>query len=82
MRSIKVDYVSSAGFQLNYISLHYIFITQSYHIAKCLFLLQIYGLEEGLHGFHIHATGDLDDECRAAGGHFNPEGVSHAISSL
>ncbi len=38
--------------------------------------IQIYGLEEGLHGFHVHAEGALTDECRDAGGHFNPFEVS------
>ena len=35
----------------------------------------ISGLKPGAHGFHIHATGDVGDDCKAAGGHFNPDGV-------
>ena len=31
----------------------------------------------GLHGFHIHEKGSCDDEGKAAGGHYNPEGVQH-----
>lgn len=36
---------------------------------------QIYGLKPGLHGFHVHMNGDLGDNCKAAGGHFNPDEV-------
>ena len=34
------------------------------------------GLEPGSHGFHIHAVGDTGDQCKAAGGHYNPFQVS------
>ena len=36
---------------------------------------RIFGLEPGKHGFHVHAVGDLGDDCKAAGGHFNPQMV-------
>jgi len=39
---------------------------------------RIYGLSPGLHGFHIHMNGDLDDSCKAAGGHFNPDMNPHS----
>jgi len=33
----------------------------------------------GLHGLHVHETGDCSDpEAKAAGGHFNPLGAPHA----
>jgi Cu-Zn family superoxide dismutase len=33
----------------------------------------------GLHGLHVHMTGDCSDpEAKAAGGHFNPFGAPHA----
>ena len=36
----------------------------------------IFGLKPGLHGFHVHQEGNLLDNCKASGGHFNPSGVS------
>ncbi|KAB7496026.1 Superoxide dismutase [Cu-Zn] [Armadillidium nasatum] len=38
---------------------------------------KITGLTPGLHGFHIHETGDLGNQCKNAGGHFNPFGEDH-----
>ncbi|XP_069987405.1 uncharacterized protein [Penaeus vannamei] len=35
------------------------------------------GLKPGLHGFHVHAEGNLGDSCKAAGGHFNPLMKNH-----
>lgn len=37
------------------------------------------GLSPGLHGFHIHETGDCSKpDATSAGGHFNPAGGHHA----
>lgn len=36
------------------------------------------GAAPGLHGFHIHALGDLTQGCVSAGGHFNPANAEHA----
>ena len=35
----------------------------------------ILGLTSGLHGFHIHQSGATGEDCKAAGGHFNPAEV-------
>ena len=33
----------------------------------------------GKHGFHIHEKGDCSDEGKAAGGHYNPDGLTHGF---
>lgn len=33
----------------------------------------------GKHGFHIHENGSCAEEGKAAGGHFNPDGVAHGF---
>lgn len=33
----------------------------------------------GKHGFHIHAAGSCENGGKAAGGHFNPDGVQHGF---
>ena len=30
------------------------------------------------HGFHVHAKGDLGNQCKDAGGHYNPHAKDHA----
>ena len=37
---------------------------------------RIDGLLPGKHGFHVHAVGDLGNDCKNAGGHFNPQMVN------
>ncbi len=39
----------------------------------------IQGVSTGKHGFHIHEIGACGDEGKAAGGHFNPDQVSHGL---
>ena len=38
---------------------------------------EIYGLDDGLHGFHIHEYGDLSEGCDSACSHFNPFNKKH-----
>jgi superoxide dismutase, Cu-Zn family len=39
--------------------------------------INLYGLKDGLHGFHIHKAGDLRDGCDSACDHYNPTNVKH-----
>ena len=39
--------------------------------------VNVSGLEPGLHGFHIHQTGDLRKGCSSLCSHFNPYGTEH-----
>lgn len=35
------------------------------------------GLKPGLHGFHIHSSGDLSQGCDSIGDHYNPYNAPH-----
>jgi len=37
-----------------------------------VFTVTVSGLSPGKHGFHVHERGDLSNNCKGAGGHFNP----------
>ena len=39
--------------------------------------VEMTGVPEGVHGFHVHDKGDCGDNGNAAGGHFNPHGTAH-----
>ncbi|XP_017027282.1 extracellular superoxide dismutase [Cu-Zn] isoform X2 [Drosophila kikkawai] len=39
--------------------------------------IQLEGVKEGKHGFHIHEKGDLSNGCASMGGHYNPDKVDH-----
>ncbi|KAH8299555.1 hypothetical protein KR044_002758 [Drosophila immigrans] len=45
---------------------------QSVHVR-----IQLEGVKEGKHGFHIHEKGDLTNGCLSLGGHYNPDKVDH-----
>ncbi|ETN83381.1 copper/zinc superoxide dismutase, partial [Necator americanus] len=38
---------------------------------------RVRGLSPGLHGTHVHESGDLGNGCLAAGAHFNPTNMVH-----
>lgn len=40
---------------------------------------EVKGVSPGKHGFHIHEVGACADGGKAAGGHFNPDQVSHGL---
>lgn len=42
---------------------------------------EISNVSPGKHGFHIHENGACEDMGKAAGGHFNPDGMSHGLLS-
>lgn len=39
--------------------------------------LRMMGAKPGVHAFHVHEFGSCDEAAKAAGGHFNPDGVAH-----
>ena len=41
--------------------------------------LNLKNVPPGKHGFHIHENGACGDEGKAAGGHYNPDGVQHGL---
>lgn len=48
------------------------------HNGALRVVAEIEGLAPGLHGFHIHETGDCSaPDASSAGGHFNPDNTPH-----
>ncbi|XP_052088583.1 superoxide dismutase [Cu-Zn]-like [Mytilus californianus] len=50
---------------------------QKYGSQKVWIRGRIYELSPGLHGFHVHAKGNVRQNCTSAGGHFNPFNNNH-----
>ena len=44
--------------------------------------INLKGLTPGLHGSHIHETGNLLDKCSTCKGHFNPYGKNHVLFGM
>lgn len=40
---------------------------------------EVSNVAPGKHGLHIHQFGSCDNEGKAAGGHYNPDGVQHGL---
>ena len=51
-------------------------ISQNSGSSDAIFILNLSGLTPGKHGFHVHQHGNLGNNCKAAGGHYNPYNVS------
>ena len=49
-----------------------LYIEQRYPFKTVTIHGRIYGLKKGFHGFHVHQNGELGNNCKDAGGHFNP----------
>ena len=56
-----------------------LFIEQRYPFKPVTIHGRIYGLKKGFHGFHIHQNGELGNNCKDAGPHFNPFKVSDCV---
>ncbi len=41
--------------------------------------VKVQNVPAGKHGFHIHEKGDCGDTGKAAGGHYNPDNVTHGL---
>ena len=48
--------------------------------GRTQFRCALEGLSPGLHGFHVHRSGDLRGGCESACAHYNPTGVSHGAA--
>ena len=76
----RVKLVPASGF--NNVSGE-IFLEQGHFQGPVFIRGLVVGLEPGNHGFHVHAKGQISNDCLDAGGHFNPFKVSLlAIQSI
>ena len=41
------------------------------------FKIKLKGIKKGLHGFHVHESGDLRQGCKGTCSHYNPYGTTH-----
>ena len=49
-----------------------LFLSQSHPNGPVLVRGLINGLKKGYHGFHVHMKGQLGNDCKDSGSHFNP----------
>ena len=50
--------------------------------AGVLIRAELKGLPLGVHGFHLHETGNCEPPFDSAGGHFNPTGAEHGFMTV
>ena len=51
--------------------------TESSRSNNIIIDIHLSGIKPGKHGFHIHETGNLLDDCKSCKSHFNPFGKNH-----
>ena len=52
-----------------------LYLTQSLKSGIVTITGHVSNLKIGRHGFHVHNNGETGNECKDAGGHFNPDDV-------
>lgn len=55
----------------------YILLEEDVKKKATKIVIRLKGLSQGLHGFHIHKSGDLRNSCKSLCGHYNPHKLSH-----
>ena len=55
----------------------YVLFNEDLFENKTLIKIKLSGVSEGLHGFHIHKTGDLREQCTSLCSHYNPYNKNH-----
>jgi Cu-Zn family superoxide dismutase len=57
--------------------------TESNDLQKVIIDINISGLKKnGLHGFHVHESGDLTSKCHSMCAHFNPYKKNHGCPGM
>lgn len=50
----------------------YVIFTEIPHLHNTKIQIELTGLTPGLHGFHIHEAGNIENQCKGCCAHFNP----------
>jgi Cu-Zn family superoxide dismutase len=75
--SISAIAVFPSGSPLNSKVKGTVVFREGYNSDNIIIDIDLYGLSPGKHGFHIHETGNLLEECNGCKGHFNPYNNVH-----
>jgi Cu-Zn family superoxide dismutase len=54
-----------------------VIFTEILNLNKVKINVNLTGLEQGLHGFHIHEAGNIENHCKGCCAHFNPFNTTH-----